>query len=622
MSDSKRSDPKRSAERARDSPSAKSPPRKGPGRARILVLSVLFGCGYWVVDGFLHSHFHPEEGSALTAILLHPSFDEAIERLVFLAACLAVGLVYSASLRRKREKERILADVEREREHVARHKAVAETAADFVMELDRDGTVRFASRVLPGYRRDQLVGTSVRNWVFHKYESIVENALEDAFERRTVSEFEMPGTRANCEVGWFACRMGPILVEGRAVGAVLSFVDVTERRRTAEALETETAHATKYFEVAAVVMVVLDREGCVTRINRKGCETLGYPARDIVGKNWFETFLPVRYRDEVRSVFAKVVAGELDRVEYHENPVLTKDGRERIVAWHNVFFEDELGRISGSLSSGEDITERRKAEVALRDFNREMKRQVEQRTAELTVANEELEAFAHSVSHDLRGPLRAIEGFALALSEDCTEMLDDTGRGYLDRIQANCRSMTLLIDDLLDLSRVTCSEVRYETVDLSKMVRTIADGLSRLEPDRQVSFVIAPDVVAVGDLPLLRIAMTNLMINAWKFTSRHPAARIEFGVEESRDERMYFIKDDGAGLNMEHADRLFRAFQRLHAPHEFPGTGIGLTTVHRIVKRHGGRIWVDAAVEKGATFSFTLGAALSADSPPAEVEGS
>ena len=253
-----------------------------------------------------------------------------------------------------------------------------------------------------------------------------------------------------------------------------------------------------------------------------------------------------------------------------------------------------------------DVTDRKRAEAALHRLNRELEDRVRRRTAQLEAAIDELEAFSYSVSHDLRAPLRSIDGFSQALAEDAGPSLSPAAHRHIERIRTATQRMGTLIDDLLTLSKVSHGEMTREPVDLSEIATRIAAELARTAPARSVRLTIAPGMRAVGDARLLRIVLQNLLDNAWKFTSRSVDPQIVVGQTTDRDCAVYFVRDNGAGFEAAYADKLFAPFQRLHTPSEFPGTGIGLATVRRIVQRHGGRIWAEGAPDEGACFSFTL----------------
>jgi signal transduction histidine kinase len=253
----------------------------------------------------------------------------------------------------------------------------------------------------------------------------------------------------------------------------------------------------------------------------------------------------------------------------------------------------------------EDLADRAGLAIENARLYDELERRVRQRTAALEAVNQELDAFSFSVAHDLRSPLRSIDGFSRAVLEDCADQLDDHGKKYLGHVRKSAQQMTRLIDDLLLLSRVTRSELCRQRVDLSALARSIAARLE-LTGDRRVELVVQDGLVAQGDATLLGVVLANLIGNAWKFTARRPVARIEVGAQASGPPLVYFVRDDGAGFDMAYAKKLFGVFQRLHSVQEFEGTGIGLATVQRVVRRHGGRVWAEGEVDKGATFYFTL----------------
>jgi signal transduction histidine kinase len=249
-----------------------------------------------------------------------------------------------------------------------------------------------------------------------------------------------------------------------------------------------------------------------------------------------------------------------------------------------------------------EITERKRAEEEIGKLNEDLKHHILQ----LEAANSELEAFSYSVSHDLRAPLRSVAGFSQALFEDYADKLDAEGRDSLERILAATHRMGRLIDDLLNLSRVSRAEMRRERVNLSEIAGKIADMLRKTQPERQTEFIIAQSLVAHGDGQLLSLVLENLLDNAWKFTGKNPHAVIEFGITQHEGSRAYFVRDNGVGFDMSYAGKVFSPFQRLHSVNEFPGTGIGLATVKRIIARHGGHVWIEGEVGKGATVYFTL----------------
>jgi len=260
-----------------------------------------------------------------------------------------------------------------------------------------------------------------------------------------------------------------------------------------------------------------------------------------------------------------------------------------------------------NLSVIRDISDRKQAEEEIRRLNEGLEHRVKQRTAQLEAANQEMEAFSYSVSHDLRAPLRGIDGFSQVLLEEYREKLDAAGRQYLSRIRHGTQRMAQLIEDLLKLSKINRSELGWADVDLARLGKKVVANLILANPERRVEVSIQPGMVVRADRHLMLVALENLLNNAWKFTSGREDSRIVMGETVSpMGERTFLIRDNGAGFDMAHAEKLFTAFQRLHSSNEFEGTGIGLAIVHRIIHRHGGRIWAQAEPGKGATFFFTI----------------
>jgi signal transduction histidine kinase len=271
----------------------------------------------------------------------------------------------------------------------------------------------------------------------------------------------------------------------------------------------------------------------------------------------------------------------------------------------------ELLQLGNAFDDMAERLQKRQAEVEqahkqISTLNEDLERRVAERTSQLEEANKELASFSYSVSHDLRSPLRGIDGFSQALEEDYGEKLDDTGRKHLARVRAATHRMGELIDDLLKLSQIARAEMHRQTVDLSSLAQAITGELQRREPQRQVYLEITDRLSAEGDPRLLRVALENLFGNAWKFTGKRSDAKIEFGRSQHNGQTVFYVRDNGAGFDMAYAAKLFGAFQRLHSQAEFEGTGIGLATVQRIVHRHGGRVWAEGEIDKGATIYFTL----------------
>jgi PAS domain S-box-containing protein len=407
---------------------------------------------------------------------------------------------------------------------------------------------------------------------------------------------------------WFMTRALPIKDDRSSVVLWLgTCTDIDEVRSAKERLHLLGS----IVECSDDAIIGKTLEGVILSWNRGAERIYGYSAEEMLGTH-VSILVPPDRDDDLAFGLGALRSGR--NVEHYQTERIRKDGSRIWVSLSLSLIYDTAGNISGACSIGRDITELKLAEERARDseqtvqrLNSELEARVTKRTAQLEAANQELEAFSYSVSHDLRAPLRALDGFSANLLSRYSEAVDDRGRHYLNRIQQAALRMGQLIDALLSLSRVTRKSLEWSHVDLSEMSYEIAAGLQAQDPERQAAIRIAGNLRAEGDPRLIRIVLQNLLGNAWKFTSRKSEALIEVGAFEQDGASSYFVRDNGAGFDMSYSAQLFGPFQRLHSQNEFAGTGIGLATVNRIIKRHGGRIWAESAVDQGATFYFNLG---------------
>jgi PAS domain S-box-containing protein len=391
--------------------------------------------------------------------------------------------------------------------------------------------------------------------------------------------------------------------------------DITARKEAELALRQSEERMRLLLESAPDSVVIVDKDGRIVLANAQTAEQFGYSRAELIGRE-VEILVPERYRNAHRLHREGYTKRAQARPTGMRSALvgLRKDGTE-FPAEVNLN-PMEVGDQRYVIAIVRDVTASKEAENQIRDLNDDLTR----RNSELRSLNADLEAFSYSVSHDLRAPLRSIDGFSRILEEEYAARIDDEGRGYLKRVRRAAQRMSDLIDDLINLARVTRAELTPSAVDLSALAREIGAALQLQEPERTVRFDVAPGLVARADPRLLRVALENLLGNAWKFTARRRDAQVEVGRDGTNGETAFFVRDNGVGFDPAYAGKLFGAFQRLHDAGEFPGTGIGLATVQRVVSKHGGKVWANGAIDGGAAFYFTL-ARETADGPEDHIAG-
>ncbi len=489
-----------------------------------------------------------------------------------------------------------------------RYRSLIEATAQIVWTTAADGQIVEVQPSLAAFTGQSFEQYCGWGWAEVVHPDDLDHVMQiwnHALKTCTLYEAELRFKNTNGEYRYLWARAIPILAEDGSIREwVGTNTDITARKLAELALQQSEEHLRTVLENMPVMLNALDESGNMLVWNQECERVTGYSTEEMINSsNALELLYPdPAYLQQMMTQWANTK----NNYRNWEWDLVGKDGNTRTIAWSNI---SDTFPIPGwaTWGIGVDVTEQKIAERSIHQLNTTLEQRVNNRTAELTAANKELEAFSYSVSHDLRAPLRGIDGFSKVLVQRYSDQLDEKGKHYLDRIAAGVQRMGDLIDDLLMLSRVTRTEMQRSQVNLSTIASEIAEGLQAIDPARLVAWKITPNITASGDAKLLKIALENLLSNAWKFTSPKTHPCVEFNsMLDDTGQTIYFVQDNGAGFDMAYENKLFQAFQRLHSTSDFAGTGIGLATVQRIIYRHGGRIWAKGRVDQGATFYFAL----------------
>jgi PAS domain S-box-containing protein len=502
------------------------------------------------------------------------------------------------------------------KESEERFRATFENAAVGIAHVGLDGRwLRVNERLckIVGYSREELLQMTFAD-ITHPEDLKADWAQAHAVLAGELTTYSME-KRYLCKHGetvWVNITVSLMRDSANQPLCFISIVqDISERRRAEEALRQSEERFRELADNMSQFAWMADSTGSLFWYNQRWYEYTGSTFEEMQGWGWQRVHHPEHLDRVIQRFRTAVVEGTPWEDVF---PLRSRDGEYRWFLSRALPIRDRQGAVVRWFGTNTDITEQLEAERSLRQsqeqirqLNEGLERRIEERTAQLASANRELEAFAYSVSHDLRAPLRAVDGYGRALVEDYEALLDEEGVRLIGRIRAATQRMSQLIEDLLNLSRVSRGEMTITEVDLSRLAEGIISELRRSEPDREVKVSITPHLVTRGDERLLGVVLENLLSNAWKFTSQKEDAAIRFDRIRQNQKTVFRVCDNGAGFNMAYLDQLFAPFHRLHKESEFPGTGIGLATVQRIVHRHGGEVWAEAQKGHGATFYFTLG---------------
>ena len=495
------------------------------------------------------------------------------------------------------------------RQSEERYRMLFERAPDMIFSLAPMGAIVTLNRgfeTITGWPRAQWLGRPFQDLIHPEDQTLVGMLLRLVMGGETVPTLvlrvrNVAGGFREIEFTGFFSELSGGRMEVQGIGR-----DITERLQFETALREREARLRAIVDNEPECVKVVDKDGLILEMNPAGLRIIEADSLQQAQNKELNSIIVREHQAAFGALLQKILQGESGILEFD---IIGLKGTRRTLDTHAVPLRDRRGKVTALLGITRDITERKQAQEEILRLNAELEQRVQQRTAQLQFANQQLESFSYSVSHDLRSPLSSIEGFSTLLGKELgAGAATERSKHYLTRIRAGVVQMGELIDALLSLAHVSQTSLRWENVDLSAVAEIVMNAHQVREPDRLVQLNIQPGLIVVGDPRLLRQVLENLMGNAWKFSSQRLQTQISFSRQMSpNDEAMYVVQDNGVGFDMAYSEKLFDTFQRLHSVSEFAGTGIGLATVHRIVTRHVGRIWAESTLGQGAAFYFTLG---------------
>jgi PAS domain S-box-containing protein len=509
------------------------------------------------------------------------------------------GIIYVCRniFERKKSEEKL-------KESQEKYSMIINNTRDIIYSYLPDGSFAFISEGVRqyGWKPEEVLSKNIMDFI-HADDL---NDAKEAFNKTLVEGLHEPfQCRLKTKKGgyeWVEESSEPVIIDGKLVQVNGVIRNISERKSIEAELRKSEEKYRGIFENIQDVYYETNLEGLLLEMSPSIYRLAGFKREDLIGKSIIELY----DLSESRTELIKTLTEKESITDYEVN-IKNIKGEVINCSLNSILKLDEKGKPQKIIGSIRDISERKKSEKEIKKLYSNLEKIVSERTKQLELSNNELEAFSYSVSHDLRAPLRSISGFSQALLEDYYENLEGQAKDYLNRIVSSCSQMTQLIDDLLNLSRISRWTINSENVNLSVIANEIINEFKTQQPDKSVNISISDKLVVSGDKQLLKIVVQNLLENAWKYSSKNDSPKIEFGKHKEEGKEVFFVKDNGVGFDMKYSGKLFGVFQRLHSTKEFPGSGVGLSTVQRIVQRHNGQIWADAKVNEGATFFFTIG---------------